>query len=630
MTLYKRVFALILAFLTWQGVATISAQVILSVEISDDTGANRMVHFGFDETATNGYDSGIDQLAPPPAPFGVFDVRFIGGPFHLYRDVRPFSENETVWTLQITPANGATTINLEWEFDHQYVSRGTVLQAGAQTIPMRENQSAALAPIAQTVQFTFEPPAQTVTELNGAEGFRLFSAPYRWMHIRDVTNGLWTQGFPNAITTAGDPNVFFWDEASSSFTAAEDGFAELTPGRGITVFVYEDDNFDGIPDGFPKSLMHLGYTRMDDVQVPLSWSGNAANQGWNLIGNPYELPLDLAELQAGIDYENMNPFYYMWIPEADENNGAYLIFDPTGPEIPEVTFNGIVEASKAFWVRASGVNPELTFSRDHLHTARNVANQPVMPVARFTIEANGFKGRTAIVFSEDGTRSNIPFLSPLRMNWLELATIDEHGFSTIRYAPAEFDEEQLIPITLMTNQSGWAELSFDIPAEILMLTEWTLCDSVDDNCYNLNGLNSVQIQLPEMLAIPFGYDDSKMPQQPILQSEEITARFELIIRPKHTTAEPRPELPQELELHQNYPNPFNPQTRIEYMLPDASEVVLEVFSLQGQRVATLVQTYQTAGSYSVSFDASQLPSGVYFYRLSAAGKTSVKKMTLLK
>lgn len=89
-------------------------------------------------------------------------------------------------------------------------------------------------------------------------------------------------------------------------------------------------------------------------------------------------------------------------------------------------------------------------------------------------------------------------------------------------------------------------------------------------------------------------------------------------------------IPGALRLSQNYPNPFNPSTVIEYNLPDAGKVVLRVYDVLGREMATLVDRRESAGSYRVTFNAGQLPAGVYFYRLQSAGKELVGKMMLLK
>ena len=93
--------------------------------------------------------------------------------------------------------------------------------------------------------------------------------------------------------------------------------------------------------------------------------------------------------------------------------------------------------------------------------------------------------------------------------------------------------------------------------------------------------------------------------------------------------------PSEFRLAQNYPNPFNPETRIDYALKVDSKVILRVFNILGQEVATLLNGEMTAGTHNVTFDASKLNSGVYIYKIEARGEdgsnfTAAKKMILTK
>ena len=83
-------------------------------------------------------------------------------------------------------------------------------------------------------------------------------------------------------------------------------------------------------------------------------------------------------------------------------------------------------------------------------------------------------------------------------------------------------------------------------------------------------------------------------------------------------------------LNQNYPNPFNPATVISYQLAATSQVSLKVYDVIGNEVADLVNKVQPAGKYKVTFNAADLPSGIYFYQLRADGFNEVKKMTLLR
>lgn len=83
-------------------------------------------------------------------------------------------------------------------------------------------------------------------------------------------------------------------------------------------------------------------------------------------------------------------------------------------------------------------------------------------------------------------------------------------------------------------------------------------------------------------------------------------------------------------LSQNYPNPFNPSTTIEYSIPKRSHITIKVYDLLGREVATLINEEKPAGNYSITFDASNLSSGVYFYKLTAGTFNQTKKLILVK
>ena len=93
-------------------------------------------------------------------------------------------------------------------------------------------------------------------------------------------------------------------------------------------------------------------------------------------------------------------------------------------------------------------------------------------------------------------------------------------------------------------------------------------------------------------------------------------------------------LPTKFEMSQNYPNPFNPATKINYDLPVDGKVSISLYDISGREVAKLVNEVKTAGYYTVQFNASNLSSGTYFYRISAEGKgqkfNDTKKMVLIK
>ena len=92
--------------------------------------------------------------------------------------------------------------------------------------------------------------------------------------------------------------------------------------------------------------------------------------------------------------------------------------------------------------------------------------------------------------------------------------------------------------------------------------------------------------------------------------------------------------PDDFYLYQNYPNPFNPSTTLKYSIPAGSKVMLRVFDMLGNEIETLVNEEKPAGTYEISWNASSaaggLPSGIYFYQLTAGPFVQSKKMILMK
>ena len=98
----------------------------------------------------------------------------------------------------------------------------------------------------------------------------------------------------------------------------------------------------------------------------------------------------------------------------------------------------------------------------------------------------------------------------------------------------------------------------------------------------------------------------------------------------YVTALKNNDLPKTYSLYPNYPNPFNPATTIKYQIPKLSFVTLKVYDVLGNEIATLLKEEKPIGTYEIEFDASRLPSGIYFYELQAGSFVETKKMVLMK
>jgi len=137
----------------------------------------------------------------------------------------------------------------------------------------------------------------------------------------------------------------------------------------------------------------------------------------------------------------------------------------------------------------------------------------------------------------------------------------------------------------------------------------------------LQGVNDLDRDTYPELVVAFGTTQKDLPAILILENTS---------EPTRVVNASTSKMPQKYFLHQNQPNPFNATTKISYELFLRAQVQVEIFSARGQRVASLVNGVQGKGTYSISYDASSLSSGLYFYRLTVDGTSQQKKMMLVR
>lgn len=149
--------------------------------------------------------------------------------------------------------------------------------------------------------------------------------------------------------------------------------------------------------------------------------------------------------------------------------------------------------------------------------------------------------------------------------------------------------------------------------------------------HQLKGKNISYIDINAMMVNSDISDDSYHPNSQ--GYEKIGTGFFQAIRNVITDVKDEKKndvIPDKYRLMQNYPNPFNPTTVINYSVPKLSKVYLEVFDQLGRKMKTLVDKEQQSGNYQVEFNAVNLASGVYYYRLAADNYSNIKKMIILK
>jgi hypothetical protein len=227
-------------------------------------------------------------------------------------------------------------------------------------------------------------------------------------------------------------------------------------------------------------------------------------------------------------------------------------------------------------------------------------------------------------------------LTPLSDSWATVAFVGERDGEQVlkaRHAlPYDIEGSHEIPLDIqLHNTGGNFRLSWPVVSDLPAGAEISLIDTHTGQSFDLGEEGHVEFAMAgSKISSKSGSARQQQPEIKPMKIKTTGQRFMLVVNSTATSTGPANDLPTVFALQQNYPNPFNPATQIQYQLPQASDVRLEIFNMQGQRVAVLADGPHNAGEYRVTFDASRLASGVYLYRLRAGSFTESRKMTLIK
>lgn len=231
------------------------------------------------------------------------------------------------------------------------------------------------------------------------------------------------------------------------------------------------------------------------------------------------------------------------------------------------------------------------------------------------------KAQVVISLPVDSVIIGEDFMIPISLEGLQNSGDEICGYTlAIKYDSSVIEISDFKP-------EGTVSSGFSIEHDSLYTDSLYTISGAGTNCINSDGIlinlkaSSISVNKTALIFFEFEINEGN-PEVTVLNGE-ISIRTLV-------SSEIDFKSPNTFSLHQNYPNPFNPSTNIEFSLPQTSNVELRVFDLTGREVVSLVSGVKTAGNHTVSFDASQLSSGVYIYRLKAGEFVQTRKMLLIK
>ena len=567
----------------------------------------------------------------------IYDVEIYGNnttdPQLYYRNGQQFTVPNGQWTLWI---NGSIVNTWDGQLDN--LEPGDMIDSFRFQSRNSENNQAQIE-IDDIVYSNSLPDIRTI---EGDAGWRMLALPYN-TSVEQLARQNMIQGVTDGPFPGAGSNILTLNTASNSWQKPKNISEELERGEGFIWGFYDNaDVLESKP--LPLNLtIAAGMNNSDDEQVSLAQGG----QGWNLIGNPFSTDLFVNDLENWVttdgnlsvstDISATETLQSVIAQVYNSETGNYEVLDSEEDKV--ATFQGFViqnNDATSITIPSSAQTDGATFFKQN-NDRRSISFQVIA-------EENGtgkeFIDRAFnLYFTEMSVHGwdvwDATKLTPLSNRYIGIAFLGERNGESVLKAqdsrPFDLDENITIPASFFSaGIDGNAKISIQNIRNIPQ--NWTV--EIEDTH------TGIRQTLGEDQSYSFNFSSSKAAKEiesgvvavPVIQSANViddAPRFLVHINPGLDN-ENKIDLPTQITLHQNYPNPFNPTTVISYELPQVADVQLQVFDMLGRQVATLVDGTVQAGTHQVTFDASNLSSGVYIYRLHTAEYILTRKLTVLK
>jgi len=448
-------------------------------------------------------------------------------------------------------------------------------------------------------------------------GWRIISSPFLGSMFSDLNSSFFTQGGAWADEVVGLPNSSLWmfDLDAQNFKDYYGADSTFSSGIGYLFFM-----FDSEPGGdqiLPVSQTFSGL-EPDSVIINL-YRGVNDQASYNLMGNPFTGTLDWH--QVLIDSQNLRSSYAVWDPSQTNSGGSsgfkyYNQADGIGDA------GRYIAPMQGFFVQADTSSAIIRF-RQNQKSAENpvrygkVRNAESSNINLIIKNEQGeiIDNQAHLIFSSNaGTgfdASDVHRLRSLNGEENTLSFLGPDGEMLVFEGRSNDAEEDKITLILEMTETGWYEL--DWSKMVLIPEDWKLLliDHISNAKWDMRNSGSLEF-----------YHDPKI--------ENSESRFSILINRNSIVNADKQKSRLSFQLKQNYPNPFNPQTSISYQLEQSGNVRMEVFDITGRLVAILVDEVQNPGYYTKRFNASNLSSGVYFYRIKTGNFVQTRAMMIVK
>jgi len=476
----------------------------------------------------------------------------------------------------------------------------------------------------------------------------VFNGNLFFMGAADSTRDDASLDFSSLLLWSYDGNAITQIHEFDDFVGFDPDLKELIvydDGSGEKLF-FEDDGLRQY-DGSSTSLVSDATSDIDDYEFATFDDGNgnilyfsadsedSGNELWMYNGTEVGIVADLNEGTDGSNPEYLTVFNdgtgdKLFFAADDGNNGPGLYqFDGNS-----ITFVSSIDNREGFGVRPKDLTVFNDGSGSKLYFAANVEEGS---------ELMYYDGNE-VALAETGEAQDVE--EPENLYAVESSTTNRLYFSAVDGTNGRelwyFDGNTSTRVTDLMQGEGDSDprdfISFD--GELYFTAE-TQNEGREPRVFNGQSVQSLDMRPGNVSGSgthPIIFDDGTGDELFVTGTNGING-FELYkIGPDDspfsatsTSTETVAEgIPDKIELQKNYPNPFNPSTQITYSLPAATEVNLTIYDILGRKVKTLTDSFQRAGSHSVTFDASGLASGIYLYRLKANNNVKTRKMMLVK